>query len=107
MMKYLKYFSRSLSVVIVGFFALFIAEGFGPEFGWQDSLSHAVMALVVLAFTILAWKKPAYGGWVFVAVGVLYELSVIRAGWYGGLFLGLVPIITGSAFLFESYKTKK
>jgi len=107
MKKLLFYLPRVLSIILVGFFALFIAEGFDPEFGWQSGVGHAVLALAVGLLTAATWKWPNVGGWVFVAMGLLYWWSVIRAGWYGGLFIGSVPILIGVLFLVEGFRKKK
>ena len=108
MKKFLYYLPRILSILLVGFFALFILEGFSPEFGWQSGVAHAVLALVVGLVTAAAWKRPKIGGWVFMAMGLWYYWSsIIRSGWYGGLFLGSVPILIGVLFLVEGFRKKK
>ncbi|MFA7654101.1 MAG: hypothetical protein WCX97_03615 [Candidatus Magasanikbacteria bacterium] len=106
MKKFLYYFPRALSIILVGFFALFIAEGFDPEFGWQSGAAHAVLALVVGLLVVFTWRHPKVGGWVFVAMGVWHWWSVVRAGWYSGLFLGSVPILIGVLFLVEGFRKK-
>ena len=106
MKKILYYIPRVISGIIVAFFALFILEGFDPNFTWFDSLMHGLLALVALTFTIFTWKKPKIGGWIFVSFGVWYMFSVIRAGWYGGLFLGSIPIVTGMLFIIETKFSK-
>jgi len=107
MKKFLFYLPRVLSIILVGFFALFIAEGFDPEFGWQSGVGHAVLALAVGLLVWATWKRPKIGGWVFVAMGLWYWWSsIIRAGWYGGWFLGSIPILIGVLFLVEGFRKK-
>jgi len=107
MQKIIYYLPRTLSIILVVFLSLFILEGFGPEFGWQSGTAHAVLALVVGLLAWLAWKRPKIGGWVFVAMGFWYWWSsIIRAGWYGGWFLGSIPILIGALFLVEGFRQK-
>lgn len=107
MKKIIFYLPRALSLLLVGFLALFILEGFDSEYGWQSGIGHAALAALVGLFVWLAWKRPRAGGWVFVAMGLWYCWStIIRARWYGGLFLGSVPIVIGVLFLVEGFKKK-
>jgi hypothetical protein len=102
--KLLYWLPRVLAILIVGFFALFILEGFSPEFSWQDSLSHGLTALIALGVTILAWKRPKIGGWIFVAFGVYYCFAISSpAEWVSILVVGGVPILTGLLFLREGF----
>jgi hypothetical protein len=98
------YIPRVLSILVVGFLSLFIAEGFGPDFGWQDSVMHLILALIFLGFTIVAWKWPRIGGWIFVLLGLAYLAMIFRAQWWGGIFIGSVPLVIGILFLIEGWK---
>jgi len=93
--------------MIVSFFALFILEGLGPDFGWQDSLSHLFSTLVVLSAAIVAWKWPKIGGLIFVAVGIALLFMLFKAQWLSALIIGGVPLLTGGLFLLEGFKKKK
>lgn len=101
--KLLYYLPRILAILIVVFVSLFILEGFGPDFGWQDSLAHALLALIVLSATIVAWKWPKIGGWVFVVFGVAY-FWMILGQWRDGLLLACIPLVIGVLFLAEGFK---
>jgi hypothetical protein len=107
MKKFIYYLPRVLSVLIVAFFAMFILEGFDPEFGWQSGLSHALLAFAALLAAIAAWKWPGTGGWIFVAFGAWYLWSIFASGWRGGLVIGGVPLLAGILFLIEGSKNKK
>ena len=107
MKKFIHYLPRVLSVIIVCFLAAFILEGFGPDFTWMDSLMHLVLTLVVLAITILAWKKPKIGGWIFIAIGILYLIMVFKNQFWGGLIISGVPLLTGILFLVDKVKTAR
>jgi len=109
MKKLIYLLPRILSIIIIGFLALFILEGFDPSFGWQSGLAHAVLALVVLVVTIIAWKWPKAGGWIFVAVGIAPLWEAIKSGssspaYLGQLLIGIVPILTGVLFLIDGFK---
>ncbi|MFA5080347.1 MAG: hypothetical protein WC472_01845 [Candidatus Paceibacterota bacterium] len=104
MKKIIYYLSRTLAVLIVGFFALFILEGFSPDFGWQSSLMHALVTFVILGITIIAWKWPKIGGWFFVALGVYYLAVSFNNEWQSGLIIGIIPLFTGILFLVEGFK---
>ena len=106
MKKFISYLQRVLAILIVVFFALFILEGFGPDFGWQASVMHAVLALVALAATIVAWKWPKIGGWIFVAFGIYYFLMIFRSQEWNSSFVGGIPLLTGILFLIEGFKKK-
>jgi len=101
--KIIYWLPRILSLIIVLFFAVFILEGFGPGFSWQDSLAHFLTALIVLGITIIAWKKPELGGWIFIVVGILFGLF-FHSPWWNGLLIGGGPIIIGILFLLADPK---
>jgi type II secretory pathway component PulF len=107
MKKFIYYLPRVLAVLIVAFLAVFILEGFGPEFSWQASLSHAILTLVVLAVTVVSWKWPKIGGWVFALFGVMYLFRASGENWVSGLVLGGLPLLIGVLFLVEGFKKVK
>jgi len=105
MKKFIYYLPRILAILIVAFLAPFILEGFGPEFGWQDSLYHLIITLIVLGATILAWKRSKIGGWIFILLGLLIYLNLIfRQQWWGGIIIGGIPLLTGILFLTEGFR---
>jgi uncharacterized membrane protein HdeD (DUF308 family) len=111
MRKLIYFLPRILSIVIVGFLALFILEGFDPSFGWQSGLAHAILAIVILAVTIIAWKWPKVGGWIFVVVGLVPTWEVIKSpdssAFWSQLLIGIVPLLTGVLFLIEGFQKPK
>lgn len=102
MKKFIYYLSRALSIIIVCFFAIFILEGFGSEFSWQDSLSHFILAFIFLIITIVSWKKPIIGSWFFVVAGLFFLF-----GTGSNIIIGIVPLLTGILFLIEGFILKK
>ncbi len=107
MQKFIHYLPRVLTILIFVFFAMFILEGFGPDFGWQDSLAHAILALFVLAVTVIAWKWPKVGGWIFGLFGLFYLFKASGENWVSRLILGGVPLLIGVLFLIEGFRKPK
>lgn len=99
--KFIYYLPRILSVLITIFFSIFILEGFDPEFGWQSGLAHGALAAASLIASIIAWRWPGIGGWLFAAFGVWYLWSISVAGWWGGMIIGGIPLLAGILFLAE------
>jgi len=105
MNKFIYYLSRILTILIVAFLAMFILEGFSPGFGWQDSLMHLLMTLIALGGTILAWKRPKIGGWIFALLGLgLMHLLFFRQQWWNGIIVGGIFLLTGILFLIEGFR---
>lgn len=102
MKKVLFYTPRVLSILIVLFFSMFILEGFDSNFGWQSGVAHLLLALVVLAITIIAWKLPKIGGGIFIAFGV--GLLFVSRFNPSSLLIAIVPLITGILFLLQKNK---
>ena len=108
MEKFIYYLPRALAILIVAFLSIFILEGFGPEYGWQDSLMHLLVALVALGAAIAAWKWPKIGGWVFILFGLKFLLPMaLYAQPWSGLIIGGVPLLTGILFLVEGFRKNK
>jgi hypothetical protein len=103
MQKFLYVLPRAFALLVTAFFAIFILEGFGPGFGWQDSVMHLVLALVVLAITIVAWKWPKIGGWLFVIIALRAASPLMRGDIEGIALLGLVPLLIGILFIREGF----
>jgi hypothetical protein len=107
MKKFIYYLPRILTILIVSFLALFILEGFSPEFSWQDSLMHLLMALIALGATIVAWKWPKIGGWIFVLLGLKFLLMIFREpSWNNGMIIGGIPLLTGILFVIEGFRNR-
>ncbi|MCJ7789410.1 MAG: hypothetical protein MUP69_04370 [Candidatus Atribacteria bacterium] len=107
MKKFIYYLPRILSILIVSFLALFILEGFSPGFGWQDSLMHLLMALIALGATIVAWKWPKIGGWIFVLLGLKFLLMIFREpSWNNGMIIGGIPLLIGILFVIEGFRNR-
>lgn len=105
MKKIAFYLSRILAISFVLFLGAFILEGFAPGFSWKDGLMHGLLALIVLAITIMAWAKPKIGGWIFMALGVFFYIFFHASG-RSGLIIAAIPLVIGASFLIEGYGKK-
>jgi hypothetical protein len=86
---------------------MFILEGFSPGFGWQDSLMHLLMALIALGATIVAWKWPKIGGWIFILLGLKLLLMIFNEqswSWINVMIIGGIPLLTAILFLIEGFR---
>ncbi len=104
MKKFIYYLPRISAILIVAFLTIFILEGFSPGFGWQDSLMHLLMVLIALGATILTWKRPQIGGWIFVLLGFKYLLLIFRQFWWGSIIIGGILLLISILFLIEGFK---
>lgn len=99
--KLLFWVPRVLSGLITLFFLVFVLEGLDD---WVDGLIHLTLGLLVLGFTVFAWKRPRDGGIIFMLIGGLL-LIFIREEWTT-LIIWTVILITGLLFFFSSKKGK-
>ena len=107
MKKVLFYLPRFLAILITGFLLFLFLKGFhlnSPT--WQDFLMHLLTILVPLIITVLAWKKPNIGGWMFFGIGLFLALQVNLNDLNEAIF-SLMPLITGLLFLIEGYFKKQ
>lgn len=108
MKKFLYFLPRILAILITAFFAIFIAEGFSPEFSWVDSLVHAIPAAILAVATYVSWKRPLIGGWIFLVPGFLLLVNAFtREQWWISLPLVLPLILVGVLFVVEGFRQKK
>ena len=108
MKRFTYYLPRVLAGLIAAFLYLFVLEGLHPEFGIGDAFWHFVLATAVLLVTILAWKKPKVGGFLFVVLGILYLFMATPRGMRAAiLILGEIPIMIGVLFLIEGFGKKR
>lgn len=99
MKKVFYYIPRIISVLIVLFFAVFILEGFDPNFGWQSGVAHLLPTLVFLLIAIITWKHPKIGGVIYILSGVgLLFLSRFDPD---SLPIMISPLVTGILFLLQ------
>lgn len=104
--KFIYWTPRVLSIFFVLFLALFSLDVFEGSYGfWGTVLAlfmHNIPALILLAISILSWKREIIGGIGFILAGLAYMglilPEIISTGfeWY---YLAWAVQISGVAFL--------
>ena len=104
--------ARTIAIIYVLFISIFALDVFEEEYVWSDLLvallMHLVPSLIFLGALILAWKRPLYGGIVFLLVGlgtILFfkthsDLMVFA-------MISLPPLIAGTLFIRSFQKSQK
>lgn len=109
MNKFLYWLPRVLSVVFICFLTLFSLDVFEIDAPWYQLIGafliHSLPSLVLIIVTIIAWKKPKIGGWLFIAAGlglaILTKFNLMSAVIY------VSPIIVGILYLVSAKKSDK
>lgn len=102
---------RLLSLLYVGFLALFATDVFSEYSGVAvivPLLIHLIPALVLLGVVMLAWKYELVGAIVFLGAAVFYVVDVGWGkpwSWY--VAIALPAAIVGLLYLMEWSKKKK
>ncbi len=105
--KILFWTPRILSILFIGFFALFSLDIFGNGYGFWETVvglfMHNLPSLILLAVLIVAWKHELVGAIAFFAGGLLYITLLLRTmlmnpppQWY---MLSWSVTIAGPAFV--------
>lgn len=100
MKKIIFWLPRILAIALTLFFAVFILEGFGSGFSWQDSLMHLIPTLIVGGITVVSWNFPRLGGWFFVILAISFAFFFQPFIW-NGMFFAIAPLVIGVLFLVE------
>jgi len=98
------YIPRVLSILVILVLAPFVLEGLGPDFSWVDSLMHGLIVLIAIIATVIAWKWPKVGGFIFILFGLLFLTVVVRGEVFSGLIFGGILTLAGILFLIEGFK---
>ena len=96
---------RALTVAAALFLGIFALDVFGAGYGfWQTLLAlliHLVPTFLALLVLAVAWRRPRFGGLLFLAAGAAYTVDNLEhpswvLGVSGPLFLvGLLWILSG------------
>lgn len=107
MIRIISYVSRTLSVVLIIFFAFFLTARTSPVLGDQ-ALIRELFTLIIIGITIAAWRIPMMGGLIFVLFGIRYFIMIARPGDLNpALIILTVFAVTGILFMVEGYYTNK
>ena len=116
--KIVHYGARTLSVLFAAFLSVFILEGFGPDFGWQAGVMHAILAAIAIVLAVIAFKRPRLGGWLYVAMAILFVSAIVinspmtAEGQLSRLLVAINPVMLfiagiGVLFLVDARLTKQ
>lgn len=116
--KIVHYGARTLAVLFAAFLSVFILEGFGPDFGWQSGVGHAILAAIAIALAFIAFKRPKLGGWLYIAIMLVFITLIVanspmtQGGQLLSLLINMTPLmgfITGIGILFlvDAWLTKQ
>ena len=99
--------ARILAFLWTGFWLFFaVASGIVEGGGLANFLKHALLgppAILFLAVSVLAWRRPKWGGLAFIALGVVlsvtYPILAHRIEALVVTLLAVAPLVTGLLFL--------
>lgn len=119
--KIIRWLPRLLCIGAILFVSMFALDAFEPgiPFGQQllNFLMHLIPTYVLLILLWIAWKKPFWGGILFVIIGVItsplvYNLNYNRTHSVmtslSIILMITVPfIVTGGLFILSHYQMKR
>ncbi len=103
--KVIHWAPRTLSALLVLFWVFFVFASHGLSI---VTLIESVVWIVVLAATIIAWKREEIGAAIFIILGLLYVgLTWTKADWVIDLIVSVPFILTGILFWVSAVMEKK
>jgi uncharacterized membrane protein (GlpM family) len=84
---------RFLAIVLIGFFGVFALDVVGESQWLLAMIMHLIPSFVLIALTIVAWKREFIGGILFLAAGV------IAAIFYHSFIIAAPIFVIGALFL--------
>jgi len=98
---FLLWLPRILSILFAALISLFALDVFSLP-NWPIALLiHLIPTYILAIFTVISWRKPRLGGWLFILT------SLYLAFWtnFQALFLALPTLLIGILYL-SNYLTK-
>jgi len=82
-------------------FALDVFEGGYGMLGTMVALfMHLIPSFILLACLVLAWRKPAIGGAIFLALGVLFTIIYLKSPMpVYALMISVPLLVIGALFI--------
>lgn len=115
-LKYLYYLPRTLSIIYIIFISLFALDVFSENYAFLETITtlfmHLIPTFILIAATILAWKKELIGGITFILLGILFTIFFSTYNNQISFLIITFPLILiGLLFLFNfkylnTYKPK-
>jgi len=101
--KFKSYLPRVLAIVLILFVSVFALDVFS-EPDWPVALfMHLIPSFVLVAITLIAWKRGKIGGILFLAIGVAGFLFFHVNDWVI-FFLIIFPVLVTGILFFVSEK---
>lgn len=97
MKKFLYWTPRVLSILFAIFISIFALDVFDGGYGFPGVLvalfMHMIPTFLVIAIIIIAWKKPIWGGALFIGLAIAYTVMVGSRGHLSMSFILSGPLL--------------
>ncbi|NUQ36271.1 MAG: hypothetical protein HUU23_00430 [Caldilineales bacterium] len=108
--RFLLWTPRILGILFALFISLFAFDVFAEGYGFWETLWALLMHLIPTALvgiaTILAWRRPLWGGLLFCGLAAIYVIMTHgRLDW--ALIIAGPALLTGLLFLADAYTRRK
>jgi hypothetical protein len=100
--KILYWTPRVLSILYICFISIFALDAFDEPQWLLALLIHLIPSYILIAFTIISWKKELLGGILFIIVGLVL-LYITR---FEGLIIALPAFVIGGFFILATRQNK-
>ena len=101
-MRALYWIPRVLGILFIVFVSLFALDIFGQGYNfWQMIIGlfmHLIPSFILILVLLVAWKKEILGGWIYIALGLIF-IAVARGNIIYSLPILLPIILIGILFL--------
>ena len=106
--RFLYWAPRILGILIAVFVSLFALDVFGEDYNFWETIvalmMHLIPTAIILIFLAIAWRWERAGGFLFIALGVLYfALFWDPSRWPAYLMISGPLFLAGVLFLFDGY----
>ena len=102
---------RVLAILFAAFISIFALDVFGEGYSFWETIVALVMHLVPTAVVLvalgIAWRWPWVGGFLFLALGLLYILIFREGDWIAYLLISGPLFLVGALFLSSAWAQKK
>jgi hypothetical protein len=104
--KIYKTLPRTINILLVILFICVVVGGFLNRFNLSTILLLVSPAVIMIALTILSWKRPKIGGGFLLALGVIVSFLLVQGTatveWTPLLVFGFPLMLSGAMQVFGS-----
>lgn len=101
--KALYWAPRILSIIFLGFLALFSLDVFSMNLGFWETAAglfmHNIPVFILAAILAISWKYEIIGGIAFILAGMAYIALILSKNQFEWYMLSWIITIAGPAFL--------